>query len=90
MNDEEAEEYTSALGLIAEGAYRKVALGIKLGVPKSLGLKRDELVARIRTIKMSQIERQEAVKELAANWGAGPCHLCRSEEGRFTPALVLL
>lgn len=74
MEFDDAEEYTAALGLIAEGAYRKVALGLKLGVPKALGMKREDWVARIGTIKMSIQDRQEAVKELAAD-GFNNCEI---------------
>jgi hypothetical protein len=67
MNREDAKEYTDTISLVAEGAYRQVALGIKWGIPKSLGISREEWVSRIGSIKMSIEDRREAVKELARN-----------------------
>jgi hypothetical protein len=67
MTPEDAEEYTQALGQVVSGGYRAIALGIKLGVSKSLGLSDDEWV---RTklggvVRLSIPERRNAAKELA-------------------------
>lgn len=67
MNRDDATEYTKALGMIAEGAYRKVALGIRLGVHRALGMKREEWVAQIGTMNLTRHDRQEAVKSLTAD-----------------------
>jgi phage N-6-adenine-methyltransferase len=72
MNRDDAEEYTQSLGQVVGGGWRQVALGVRLGVPKSLGLTTTQWVndrlggevrhsiAEVRTGK-----RREAAAELA-------------------------
>lgn len=67
MKPEDAEEYTQALGQVASGAWRQIALGIRMGVPAALGLKRDEWTERLGGYVVPSVEeRREAVAELKA------------------------
>lgn len=67
MNEDDAEEYTQALGQVVAGGWRQVALGERLGVPKALGLStRDWVEQRLGGyVRMGINERKEAAKELA-------------------------
>jgi hypothetical protein len=66
MSPEDAEEYTQSMGLIAAGAWRQVALGVRLGIPKALGLTPREWVeTRLGGyVRLSLPERQQAALEL--------------------------
>lgn len=66
VTSEEAEEYTQALGQVVAGGYRQIALGVRLEVPKALGLSTGDWVEdRLGGyVKMSIPERREAVAEL--------------------------
>lgn len=66
MSPEDAEEYTQAVGQSVSGGYRIAALGIRLGVPKALGLLPNQWVEERLGgyVRMSIPERREAVKEL--------------------------
>jgi hypothetical protein len=68
MNREDAEEYTQALGQVAAGSFRQVALGMRLGVPQALGLSMPEWVnERLGGyVKLSIPTRRAAAKELTA------------------------
>lgn len=67
MKTDDAEEYTQALSLVASGAWRQVALGIRMGVPRALGLSREEWGERLGGyVRLSVEERQAAVAELQA------------------------
>lgn len=68
MKQEDAEEYTQALGQVVAGGWRQVALGERLGVPKALGLSTREWVEQRLGgyVRMGLAERKEAAKELAA------------------------
>lgn len=75
MKRDDAEEYTAALGQVVGGGYRQVALGVRLGVPKALGLTtkqwvEDRLGGYVRlSVKAAdgeKTERQLAVEDLAA------------------------
>lgn len=71
---EDAEEYTEALGQVAAGSFRQIALGMKLGVPQALDLSIPEWVNdRLGGyIKLSIPDRRGAVKELTdPNGGLG-------------------
>jgi N6-adenosine-specific RNA methylase IME4 len=72
MTQRDAEEYTQALGQVVAGGWRQIALGLRLGVPKTLGLTTDQWVKQRLGgyVKYSVGERQEAVKALA-NDGLG-------------------
>jgi len=73
MKQEDAEEYTQALGQVMVGGWRQIALGDRLGVPKALGLSTREWVEERLGgyVRLSIPERREAVAEL-------------TEEGRST------
>lgn len=64
----DAEEYTQALGQVAAGAWRQIALGERLGVPDALGLTTREWVEERLGgyVRLSIPERREAVAELVA------------------------
>ena len=68
MNVGDAEEYTQALGQVAAGAWRQVALGERLGVPTALGLTTREWVEQRLGgyVRLAIPERREAVAELVA------------------------
>jgi hypothetical protein len=68
MSPEDAEEYTQALGQVVAGGWRQVALGQRLGVPEALGISTAEWVERQLGgyVRLSIVERREAVKELTA------------------------
>jgi N6-adenosine-specific RNA methylase IME4 len=68
MKQEDAEEYTQALGQVVAGGWRQIALGKKLGVPKALGLSvQDWVQQRLGGyIKLSISERRQAALELKA------------------------
>jgi hypothetical protein len=68
MKQEDAEEYTQALGQVCAGGYRQVELGVRLGVPKALELTTDEWVqGRLGGyVRMSIEDRQATVVELKA------------------------
>jgi len=68
MNRDDAEEYTQALGQVAAGGFRQVALGLRLGVPQALGLSVPEWVnGRLGGyVKLSIPSRRAAAKELTA------------------------
>lgn len=68
MKQEDAEEYTQALGQVVAGGWRQVALGERLGVPEALGLSTREWVEQRLGgyVRMAIPERKEAVAELAA------------------------
>jgi hypothetical protein len=73
---DDAEEFTQALGQIAAGSYRQIALAMRLGVPQALGLSLPEWVnGRLGGyIKLSMGDRHKAVQELTApeeNGGLG-------------------
>lgn len=67
MNAADAEEYTQALGQVAAGAWRQIALGERLGVPSTLGLSTREWVEQRLGgyVRLSIPDRREAVAELA-------------------------
>lgn len=69
MNREDAEEFTQSLGQIQGGAWRAVALAVRLGVPASLGLGvTDWVTERLGGyVKLSAGERREAVAELTGD-----------------------
>lgn len=66
MNQDDAEEYTQALGQVVAGGWRQVALGERLRVPEALGLSTKEWVEQRLGgyVRMSIPERREAVAEL--------------------------
>jgi hypothetical protein len=66
MKQQDAEEFTQALGQIVAGSWRQIALAQRLGVPKALGLSVEQWVQdRLGGyIKLSVSERREAVQEL--------------------------
>jgi hypothetical protein len=66
VNRSDAEEYTQALGQVVAGGYRQVALGVRLGVPKALGLSTPQWVEdRLGGyVRMSVPDRREAAAEL--------------------------
>jgi hypothetical protein len=68
MTPEQAEEYTDALGQVASGAWRQVALGVELGVPNALGLSTGEWVEQRLGgyVRLSMEARREAARELTA------------------------
>lgn len=68
MKQEDAEEYTQALGQVVAGGWRQVALGERLGVPEALGLSTREWVEQRLGgyVRMAIPERKDAVAELAA------------------------
>jgi transposase-like protein len=68
LSASDAEEYTQGLSQIGAGWWRQIALGFRLGVPEALGLEPREWVEERLGGYMRQSipERQEAVKELAA------------------------
>lgn len=68
MTPEQAEEYTDALGSIAAGTWRQVALGVELGVPQALALSvRDWVEGRLGGyVKLAIKERRPAAVELTA------------------------
>jgi hypothetical protein len=63
---EDAEEYTQSLGQIFSGSWRQIALANRLGVPQALGLSLEDWVTtRLGGyVKMSIVDRRQAVKEL--------------------------
>ena len=67
MNQQDAEEYTQALGQVVAGGWRQIALGQRLGVPKALKLSVDEWVKQRLGgyVKYSIGERTEAIRALA-------------------------
>lgn len=67
ITEEDAEEYTQALGQVMAGGYRQIVLASRLGVPQALGMSTREWVnARLGGyIRYSIEERREAVAELA-------------------------
>lgn len=69
MKVEHAEEFTQALGQIASGAWRQIALAQEIGVPQALGLTTREWVEQRLGgyVRLSMPERREAVAELTAN-----------------------
>jgi hypothetical protein len=73
LNAEDAEEYTQALGQVAAGAWRQIALGERLGVPKALKLSTKEWVEQRLGgyIRLTVEERRRAVAELDGE-GMGP------------------
>jgi hypothetical protein len=66
INEHDAREFTESIGQIVTGSYRQVALGIKLGVPKALGLSREEWVHQVGPVRLPALERKQAVAELTA------------------------
>lgn len=68
MEIEDAEEYTQALGQVSAGGWRQILLGVKLGVPDTLGLSTEEWVnGRLGGyVRLSLPDRREAAAELAA------------------------
>lgn len=66
FTEEQAEEYTQALGEVCAGSFRQIALGFDLGVPKALGLTTDAWVQERLGgyTKMRLDERRQAVLEL--------------------------
>jgi hypothetical protein len=68
VNPQDAEEYTQALGQVVAGSWRQIALGQRLGVPKSLGISTSDWVEQRLGgyVRLSIPERREAVKELTA------------------------
>jgi hypothetical protein len=66
LSAEDAEEFTQAIGQIASGTYRQVALGVRLGVPKALGLDTPTWVQERLGgyVRMSIEERRDVVREL--------------------------
>ena len=66
MNRDDAEEYTQALGQVVAGGWRQVALGVRLGVPKALGISTAEWVeGRLGGyVRLAVAERRQAVAEL--------------------------
>jgi IS30 family transposase len=69
VKPEDAEEFTQAIGQIASGTYRQVALGVRLGVPKALGLDTPTWVhERLGGyVRLGIEERGEVVAELTAD-----------------------
>jgi hypothetical protein len=63
MEKHDAQEFSDSLGQIGEGWYRQVALGVKLGVPKALGISREDWCGKFK-VTMRSPERLEAVQEL--------------------------
>jgi hypothetical protein len=68
MTPDDAEEYTQALGQVASGAWRQIALGHRLGVPQALGLTIEQWVNQRLGgyVRYSIAARREAVAELTA------------------------
>jgi hypothetical protein len=66
MTPDDAEEYTQALGQVASGAWRQIALGHRLGVPQALGLTIEQWVNQRLGgyVRYSIAARREAVAEL--------------------------
>jgi transposase len=66
MDRDDAEEYTQALGQVAAGSFRQVALGVRLGVPDALGITTREWVSERLGgyVRLSIPERRDAVEEL--------------------------
>jgi len=66
MNQADAEEFTAGLGTTVAGAWRLVALGVRLEVPKTLGLSVAEWVEdRLGGyVRLAIPERRAAVAEL--------------------------
>lgn len=73
LSSEDAEEYTQALGQVAAGAWRQIALGERLGVPKALKMTTREWVEQRLGgyIRLTVEERRRAVAELDGE-GMGP------------------
>lgn len=69
MKTDDAEEFTQAIGQIASGTYRQVALGVRLGVPKALGLDtRTWVQERLGGyVRLGIEERREVALELTAD-----------------------
>lgn len=86
MNPTDAEEYTQALGQVASGAWRQVALGHRLGVPQALGLTTEQWVeSRLGGYQRLTItDRREAVVELTSPVEEGGMGL----SGRQTAAVL--
>lgn len=64
---EDAEEYTLALAQVGAGWWRQRALGIRLGVPRALGLSIEDWSERLGGyVRMAIPERREAAAELVA------------------------
>lgn len=67
LTPEDAEEYTQSLEQVAAGAWRQIALGIRMRVPEALGLSRDDWGKRLgNRVRLPVEERQQAVAELQA------------------------
>ena len=66
LTEQEAREYTDALGQVVAGGWRQVALGEQLGVPEALGLTTREWVENELGgyIRLSIEDRRGAVAEL--------------------------
>ena len=67
MIQDDAEEYTQALGQVLAGGWRQRMLAWRLGVPQALGMTLEEWTERRLGgyVRMSIPERREAVAELA-------------------------
>lgn len=83
MNPSDAEEYTQALGQVTSGAWRQVALGVRLGVPQALGLSTPEWVQERLGgyVRLGLAERREAVQELTAPEEEGGMGLSQRKAG---------
>jgi Helix-turn-helix domain len=68
MKQEDAEEYTQALGQVVAGSWRQIALAQRLGVPKALNLSVQEWVTQRLGgyVQLSLEERKTAALELRA------------------------
>jgi hypothetical protein len=67
ISTEDAEEYSQSLAQIGEGWWRQIAWAFRQGIPEALGMSRREWAVKYHGyFKLEVEERQEAVKELAA------------------------
>ena len=67
INPEDAQEWLATLGQTGEGWWRQVALAVRMGAPKALGMDRREFVQQIGVrMGTSQVERDDAIRELHA------------------------
>jgi N6-adenosine-specific RNA methylase IME4 len=74
MKQEDAEEYTQALGQVVAGGYRMIAIAQRLGVPKALGLSTEDWVRQRLGgyVRYSVEERKTIVGELTAEGMGSP------------------
>jgi DNA modification methylase len=73
ISSEDAEEYSQSLAQIGEGWWRQIAWAFRQGIPEALGMSRREWAVKYHGyFKLEIPERQEAVKELAAEGMSQP------------------